>query len=245
MIVKAVKTRLLTPPKDDLLVVLDEAIKELSEKSIVAISSKVVSIWQGRCVATSSISKDELIKREADSYLPREFTPHGWVIHTIKNGLFIPTAGIDLSNGSGYYILWPENPMKAAADIRDFLRQKFNLKNIGVIITDSHSVPLHRGTIGITLGHAGFSPIKDYRGKKDLFGREFVVEMANVADQLSCAALLAMGEGSEQTPVAYISDVEIEFVEKYQPKDKTLTFEVPLDEDLYGPFIKSAPWKKK
>ena len=29
---------------------------------------------------------------------------------TIKQGMLIPTAGIDESNGDGYYILWPRDP---------------------------------------------------------------------------------------------------------------------------------------
>lgn len=248
MITTSVKTRILVPPKDDLFSALSDSIKKIAEGSILAVTSKIVSISQGRCVPISDYpDKDVLIKKEADLYLPREFTPNGWVIHTIKNGLFIPTAGIDLSNADSHYILWPEDPMSAAREIRSFFKKKFNLNNFGVIITDSHSVPLHRGVVGITLGFAGFSPIKDYRGKKDLFGKEFIVEMSNIADMLSSAAVLTMGEGGEQTPAAIISDVPfVDFVEKYEaPNQPYSSFNVPIDEDLFGPFIKSAPWEKK
>ena len=235
------------PPKDDLLEVLDQSIEQLEENSILALSSKVVSIWQGRCIKMSEYpNKDELIREEADLYLPRDFAPNGWVMHTIKDGQLIPTAGIDLSNANGYYILWPKDPMQAAKEIRNYLKKKFNLKNIGVIITDSHSVPLHRGVVGIALGFAGFVPIKDYRGKKDIFGREFRVEMANLADMLSCGAVLVMGEGPEQTPLACVSDILfIKFSENYKEEETSdSSFIVPIDEDLFGPFIKSAPWKK-
>ena len=247
MLAETVKTRILIPPKDDLLEALSDSIKKIEEKSILAVTSKVVSIWQGKCVPIFEYpDKDVLIKKEADLYLPREFTPNGWVMHTIKNGLFIPTAGIDLSNANGYYILWPEDPMSTAEEIRSFFKKKFNLKDLGVIITDSHSIPLHRGVVGITLGFAGFSPIKDYRGEKDLFGKEFIVEMSNIADMLSSAAVLTMGEGGEQTPVVIISDLPfVDFVEKYQAPDQPYSsFNIPIDEDLFGPFIKSAPWKK-
>ena len=247
MLAETVKTRILIPPKDDLLEALSDSIKKIEEKSILAVTSKVVSIWQGKCVPIFEYpDKDVLIKKEADLYLPREFTPNGWVMHTIKNGLFIPTAGIDLSNANGYYILWPEDPMSTAEEIRSFFKKKFNLKDLGVIITDSHSIPLHRGVVGITLGFAGFSPIKDYRGEKDLFGKEFIVEMSNIADMLSSAAVLTMGEGGEQTPAVVISDVPfVDFVEKYYAPDQPYSsFNIPIDEDLFGPFIKSAPWKK-
>lgn len=248
VITESIKTRILTPPKDDLISALSDSIRKLPEKSILAVTSKIVSIGQGRCILISDYpNKDDLIKKEADLYLPREFTPNGWVMHTIKNNLFIPTAGIDLSNGNGYYILWPEDPMAAAEEIRFFFKKKFNLKDFGVIITDSHSMPLHRGVVGITLGFAGFSPLKDYRGEKDIFGKEFYVEVANIADMLSSAAILAMGEGGEQTPAALMSDLPfVDFVEKYKESKKSYSsFNVPIDEDLFGPFIKSAPWKKK
>ena len=246
MIVKAIKTRVLNPPQDDLFQVLDESIKHLEEKSILVVASKVVSIWQGRCVPIDSINKDELIKKEADFYLPRDFTPHGWVMHTLKDGLFIATAGIDLSNGKNFYILWPKNPIQAAENIRSLLKKKFGVKHLGVLIVDSHSVPLHRGLTGLSLGFAGFEPLRDYRGKKDLFGKTLEVSMANVADSIATTANVVMGEGAEQTPLALISDIPfIRFIDKYkEPKDPYLSFKVPLSEDLFGPFISQVPWKK-
>ncbi|MBI3290571.1 coenzyme F420-0:L-glutamate ligase [Candidatus Microgenomates bacterium] len=247
MIITPIKLRILNPPKDDLLAAIDQAISQIKEESILVVASKVVSVWQGRCVPVSDYpNKDALVKKEADMYLMREFAPRGWVMHTIKDSLLIPTAGIDLSNANGFYILWPKNPMKAARDIRDHLKKRFGLEKIGVLIIDSHSVPLHRGTVGITLGFEGINPVRDYRGTHDLFGREFVVEMSNIADELASAALLVMGEGAQATPVALASDIPyIEFVDKYvSPKNPSLTFVVDIDEDLYGPFIKSAPWKK-
>ena len=247
MLTEAVRTRILTPPKDDLLSALSDSIEKIEEGSILAVSSKVVSIWQGRCIPMADYpQKDELIKKEADLYLPRDFTPNGWVIHTIKDNLLIPTAGIDLSNANGYYILWPKDPMEAAEEIRTFFKDKFKLKDFGVIITDSHSVPLRRGAVGITLGFAGFNPLKDYRGEKDIFGREFLVEISNLADMLASTAILIMGEGAEQSPAALISDVPfVDFVEKYYAPDQPYSsFNIPIDENLFGPFIKSAPWEK-
>lgn len=246
MIVKAYKTKVLNPPQDNLLLAIGKAIDYIKNKSIIVISSKVVSIWQGRCLPVNSIDKDELIKKEADYYLPRDFTPHGWVMHTLKDGLLIPTAGVDLSNGDNYYILWPQNPMKAAEEIRKYLKKKFRVKNLGVMIIDSHSIAGHRGLTGLSLGFAGFEPLRDYRGKKDLFGKILEISMTNIADCLANAANVVMGEGAEQTPVAIISDIPfIKFVNKYQrPKDPILSFKVPLKEDLFGPFIEKAPWKK-
>ena len=110
MIVKPIKTRIIIPPKDDLLEAISNSIKYLKEKSIVVITSKVVSIWQGRCIPVSQYkNKDDLIIKEADFYIPRKSAPGQWCLQTIKNNLLIPSAGIDESNAMGHYILWPDN----------------------------------------------------------------------------------------------------------------------------------------
>ncbi|TSC99773.1 MAG: hypothetical protein Greene101415_1091 [Parcubacteria group bacterium Greene1014_15] len=46
MFVEAVKTRLLHPPKDDLLEAISGSKIFLRERDVVAVTSKVVSIWQ-------------------------------------------------------------------------------------------------------------------------------------------------------------------------------------------------------
>ncbi len=74
----AVKTAVIHPPKDDLLKAIACIIPSLKEKSVVVITSKVVSIWQGRCVPMDMdtyMNKEALVMREADLYLPREITP--------------------------------------------------------------------------------------------------------------------------------------------------------------------------
>lgn len=248
MKITAIKTRKITPPKDNILDILKKARKSLKENSILCIASKVVAIGEGRCIPISEYPhKDELVKKEADKYLDRNLTPHSWMMHTLKDNLLIGSAGIDESNGAGYYILWPENPEKSAKEIYDFARNKSGLKNIGVIITDSHSIPMRRGLVGISLGYFGFEPLKDYRGEKDLFGKELIFSMSNIPDSLASTAVFAMGEGAEQTPIAIISDIP-EFVKftdkKYQPKKPNSDFNIKPEEDLYAPFLKSVPWKK-
>lgn len=245
MIVKAIKTRKFTPPKDDLRE-LFLSIKNLKENSVVAVTSKVVSITEGNCVAIDKISKDELAIKEADKYLPREISPGGWILHTIKNNMLIASSGVDESNGANYYILWPKNPQLSAKKIWQFLRKKFEIRNLGVIITDSRLVPLRRGVVGIAIGYFGFKPIKDYRGKKDIFGREFKMETSNMPDSLATVAVLVMGEGAETQPVVIIEDIpDIEFLQKeFKPKSQDDTFEIGETEDMFYPFLSSVKWKK-
>lgn len=54
-----VKTRALLPPQDDLWDALDPALPRLQDGDVVAITSKVVAIHQGRCVAADTIADKE------------------------------------------------------------------------------------------------------------------------------------------------------------------------------------------
>lgn len=247
MIITAVKTRILHPPKDNLLKVISGSIEALPEESILVVTSKVVSIWQGRCIPASRIiDKDVLVMMEAEYYLPRDFVSGKWVMHTIKDNLLIPTAGIDESNAAGHFILWPTNPKAVARKLHQWVRKTYRVKNIGILITDSHSIPLRRGVVGISLAHYGFESLKDYRRSPDIFGKALKVSQANVPDSLAAAAVFAMGEGNEQTPLALITKVKgVKFGTRRKPsKDAFSEFSVPIKEDLYGPFITSAPWKR-
>lgn len=247
MRVKAIKTRLLHPPQDDLYGAFQAAVKSVPEHSVVAIASKVVSIQQGRCVPKDKYPhKDELIRREADRYLPRRYTPRGYAVLTIKHNILIPSAGIDASNSGEYYVLWPKAPQRAAKEIWQWIRKIYGVKNVGVIITDSHTAPMRRGVLGIGLGYYGFWPINDYRKTRDLFGRKFKVSTTNVVDALATAAVFVTGEGTEQTPIALISDLSsVHFTSRpYRPKDLRQRFSINWNEDLYGPLLKRIKWRK-
>lgn len=246
MNIKPVKTRILNPPKDDLLQIIRASVKSLKEKSIVVITSKVVAIWEGRCLPMANHTKDDLTIQEADFYLPRSAVPGAWCMHTLKNNVFIPSAGIDESNADGYYILWPKDSQKSAKKLWSWLKKKYQVKDLGVIITDSHTIPLRRGVLGISLGHYGFNPLKDYRGKKDLFGRPFKMAQTNIADGLAAAAVTIMGEGSECTPICIIENIPwVKFVSSpVKSKLPFSSFEIKTKEDMYYPLFASVPWKK-
>jgi putative folate metabolism gamma-glutamate ligase len=247
MKISAIKTAIIEPPKDDLLVAIAKAIPSLKEKSVVVITSKVVSIWQGRCVPMDRYAKkDDLVMREADLYLPREMTPGAWCMHTIKNNVFLPSAGVDESNADGYYILWPKDPARAAKKLWMWLRKKYGVKELGVIVSDSHTIPLRRGVMGISLAHYGFEPLKDYRNAPDIFGRALKMTQSNIPDALAAAAVVLMGEGDERTPLAIVSDVPwIKFVDRPRRSRKPFSsFDIPAREDLYYPLLSAVKWKK-
>ena len=69
MIVKTVKTDKIVAGGPTIFELLDKHLTTLGEGSVVAITSKVVSICEGRVVPIGNIDKEELIKSEADYYL--------------------------------------------------------------------------------------------------------------------------------------------------------------------------------
>ena len=247
MLVKAIKTRPLLPPQDDLLSAIKESFSalRLKEGSIIAITSKVVAIWQGRCIKIEdNIDKNELIKKEADFYLPSNLNRYGFHI-TIKKNTLIASAGIDESNANGYYILWPKDPQKSANQIRSFLKREFGLSKIGVIITDSHVQPLRWGTVGTSIAHSGFDALNSYIGKPDIFGRKLKVTNAAIAEGIASSAVLAMGEGKEQTPIAIISEIPfVHFVDRNPTISEIKKLAIKKEEDIFSPLLKATKWKK-
>lgn len=242
MKIKPVKTRPIIVG-DNFFKILDKEIVSLSDKSVVSVTSKIVSICEKRVVKIGTTDKDLLIKEEADLYLP---VKNKYNFHlSIKNNVIIPSAGIDESNGNGYYILWPKNPQLSANKIRKYLLIKFKLKNLGVIIVDSKTTPLRWGVTGVAVAYSGFNPLNNYIGTKDIFGREFMVEKVNIADALAASSVVVMGEGNEQTPIAIIEDIPFVEFQKRNPSYKELKeWAISLEDDLYGQILTSVKWKK-
>lgn len=231
-----VKTRVILPPKDDIYNVIDEFAPVLREGDIFVVTSKVVAIHQGRCVPIGFADKDSLVAQEADILIPGNECAGARNFLTIKDLTLIAFAGIDESNAKGHYILWPDDPSKAAKEICRYLKKKFSLKKLAVIITDSHCVPMRHGTIGISIGFYGLEPLRDYRDKKDIFGRELKITQANIVDALAAAAVVTMGEGRELRPMAIVRGAD--FV-KFTSKETAKGLAIPLEEDLFYPLLKS------
>ncbi len=249
MQVTAISSRRFLPPKDDLYTHLDESVVSLPERAVLAVSSKVVSIGEGRCIlppegVDALEFKDRLAQAEADIYLVRDPEAPYTRFATITQGSFIGSAGIDQSNGNGYFILWPEDPMRSAREIRAHLMARHGITECGVIITDSKSSPLRNGVTGMTIGYAGFHAQRDYRGTPDIFGRLLKFERLNIADSLAAVATLAMGEGDECTPFVLMEDLpQVSFSER-ESTDPFLSLIVPMEEDLFAPFLQRVPWQK-
>lgn len=229
-----IKTRKLVPPQDDLYDVLDTYLPPLEEGDVLLITSKVLGIHQGRCIPISEVSdKDELIRREAEKYTERDPAAKYPVMLTIKHHTLIASAGIDESNANGYYILWPEHIQQAAQDIWNHIRGTRGIKNLGIIITDSHSLPLRWGVLGVAIGYFGFEPLVDLRGKQDIFGRPLAMTQQNISDAIAAFGVMLMGEADECTPLLLVRGLGLRFIDT----DTSDAFWIEPKDDMFKPLL--------
>ncbi len=225
--------------------ILDRYITRCREKTILAITSKIISICEGRTIKRVNSTKEALVFQEADAVLKQKEHPYGLYL-TLKNNILIPSAGIDESNGDDVYILYPSDSMASARLIWDYLRARHQIKELGIIITDSHTTPLRRGVTGIAIAWCGFEPLYNYIGKPDIYGHPLRVTQINLIDALAASAVLLMGEGCEQTPIAVIQNApKINFVSRYPTPEEIKKISISLEEDLYAPILTKAHWEKK
>lgn len=243
MIVEPILTKPVTT-SHNLLAFLDDYLPDLEEHSIVVLTSKVISIMEGNILPVPQTNKEDLIIREAEQYIPRDQSKYG-VTLTIKDSVLIANSGIDESNGNGNFILWPRDPFKTASLVYEYLQEDCELEECGVIITDSRVTPMRWGTIGVALAWSGFSPLNSYIEMPDIFGRHLKHTKASIIDGLAAAAVVAMGEGNEQTPLAVISDIPFVHFTGHAPTDDEIEdLQIEPEDDLFAPLLMSAPWQK-
>lgn len=203
------KTLPLFHPGENLTDYVEQHLQGLKEQDTVIVTSKIIALSENRTIPhPSAETKKALAIQESDENVA---TP--WCLLTRKRQDWCANAGIDESNAQGNLILLPKNPVKSAEHLQQFLKETFGLKQLGVIISDTRLVPLRIGTLGIALAWAGIEPVADYRGTKDLYGRELKMTQANIVHALATSAVLCMGEGAEQKPLAIIRHAPVCFNE--------------------------------
>jgi coenzyme F420-0:L-glutamate ligase len=212
----------------NLVEVILDSLKEnglrLENNDVLALASKIVSYAENRLVKLSEVKPSdsgrklaqefdlqpefaELVLREAE----RICAGVERAVLTLKNGVLTANAGIDNKNAPvGCAILWPRDPKESAKRVREEIKRVVGLR-IAVVIVDSGLAPLRRGTTGLALAVAGFKPVRDVRGKGDIYGKKIAITTHAVADDLASAAHLLMGEGAEKTPIVLIRDAPVDF----------------------------------
>ena len=232
MIIRPIKTHIFQEG-DDFFAFITDYFKKLPEKSVVVITSKIVALAERRtAIAENAQMKEKLIRAESEFAIPTKYV---WL--TVKDGMVMASAGIDESNANGKLILLPKDSFKTARFLQKKLRGKYGVRHLGVLVTDSRTIPLRAGVTGVALGYAGFCGIKDYRGTPDIFGRKFKFSRTNIADGLAAAAVLVMGEGNERQPLAIIERAPVEFCDRVNRAE----LHIDIQEDMYRPLFSKLP----
>ena len=203
---------------------LSSAGARLQDGDVLAVSSKYAAIAAGRVKRLDEITPSQRARQLAQRYqmdaaiaqLVIDEADHifggielGFLL-TAKGGIISPNAGLDRSNiPSGQVVLLPRDPFACAEEIRQALQSELGCR-LGLILTDSWLMPGRYGTTGVAIAMAGFQPIRDERGKSDLFGNPMAVTQIGLADALAACAQVVMGERDEATPFALIRGARLD-----------------------------------
>lgn len=213
--------------KENLLNFLFNNIISLEDGDIVAITSKIVALSQGRVGKLKD--KKDLIVHNSKKIIE---TP--WAFMTLTNDGWCINAGTDESNANHKVILLPKDIFKTAELLRKRMLKHYSLKKLGIVITDTKSLPLRAGTVGRAIGYAGFKPLKSYIGRKDLFGKKSRFTESNIADAVSACAVLAMGEGDERIPLVIIKNAPVIFTNTSMLNKKSTGLSIMPEKDIYS-----------
>ena len=190
---------------------------EIQDGDIIVITQKIISKQEGSIVNLSQIKPDLLATGIASEYKkdPRIVQlildqtkrivrmNNGIMIVETPQGLVCANAGVDESNvKDGYVTLLPKNADESAKKLQQSILKKTG-KNVAVIISDTFGRPFREGQTNCTIGFSGISPIVDYVGTKDTFGKTLHVTEIAIADEICSATELVMGK-SLQTPIAIV-----------------------------------------
>lgn len=212
-------------PGDDvsqiIIATLDAENIQLEQGDVVVLAQKIVSKAEDRYAFLHDvIPSDEAIKLasecDKDPRLVQLILDESEEVLRIRPGVIIvqhklgyvhANAGIDKSNlplsEQERVLLLPVNSDASAELIRHSLSEKYSV-DVGVIINDSAGRAWRTGTSGFAIGTAGFEPLIDMIGAKDMHGRVMEVTQVAVADELAAAASYLMGQADEGQPVVII-----------------------------------------
>ncbi len=236
------------PPKSskfDIVKLIEERLGAvLKNGDVLVISSKFIAVSEGRIVSLRGVGVSEKAKELAAKYrmdgrlcelvLRESDEVMGGVpgfLLTSKDGLLTPNAGIDKSNvRHGSVVLYPRRPEASARRVREGIRFSLGV-SVGVVVCDSRLSPTRRGTTGVALAASGVEAILDMRGRKDLFGNVLKVTSQGIADDLSSAAEVLMGESDEGTPIVLVRGLKKSLLKKTEYPSRR--FAIPAEQCVY------------
>ena len=118
-----------------------------------------------------------------------------------RHGFVCANAGVDASNvGEGELVLLPLDPDESARRLRARIGELRAVRP-AVIVSDSFGRAWRIGQTDVAIGAAGLLPVDDWRGRRDVRGRELRATAIAVADSVAGAADLARTKDSRQPAV--------------------------------------------
>ena len=246
MKITAFKTPIIKPG-ENLQQHIAAAIPDLPEKSFLVIASKIISTSENRLVPKTEGTRAEkhaLIRQEAELYTEPNQSEYDIMLTIKRNWMFV-NAGIDESNADNHYILWPEDLQQSTNHLWKWARDHYQVKDLGLVVTDSTSIPLNWGVFGRGIAYCGFWPLKNYIGTPDLYGRLMKMEQVSILQSVASAAVLEMGEGNESTPLAVVEDVkQVKFQDHLPTQDELDELKIDIKDDVYAPLLTQVNWNK-
>jgi len=216
----------------------------IQEKDVVVITHVAVAKAEGNVVNLDEVvpsdrAKEIALKTDKDPALVEAILREtkeivrmrrNSLITETKSGIVCANAGVDRSNieGERNIVLLPKDPNMSAQKIRQKIRSLTGC-DVAVIVSDTHGRPFRMGEINVAIGVAGIKPIRDRRGEKDLFGYVLRIKRTCVADELSSAAELVIGQADEGIPVAIIRGYKYQATESGSATELTR----PKEKDLF------------
>ena len=202
--------------KGDDLAQIATALFSFEDGDILALASTVVSKSEGSVLELSRISITERAREIAEACgkppafvqavldESEEVLVEKPFLLVVRKGHVCINAGIDMSNiEQGKVLVLPDDPDGSAEKLMVRIKELTG-RRVGVLITDTSGRPFREGQCSIALGCAGLAPIRDWRGRPDIYGRPLEITQEAVADELASLANLLMGEGGDMTPMVVI-----------------------------------------
>jgi coenzyme F420-0:L-glutamate ligase/coenzyme F420-1:gamma-L-glutamate ligase len=227
-------------PADDIVQLMILSAPDLQGGDIAVFTQKIISKQEGQVIKLSNVKPSLLATGIAseygkDSRIIQLILDESRRIVRMNNGIIISetfhgyvcaNAGVDESNvKEGYATLLPKNANKSAEILRNKIKEKTG-KSIAVIISDTFGRPFRYGQTNVAIGFSGISPITDYVGTKDNFGRTLRVTEIATVDEICSAAELVMRK-SLHVPMAIVRNYD------FDNKNSTNVLNRTKTEDLF------------
>ena len=208
---------------DDISGILISALEKssiiLKEHDVICIAHKIFSKAEGCIIKLKEITpskeaiklaktlnkdarKVEVVLQESKKIIrsfKRADQNEGTLICQHKLGFICANAGVDESNlaESETVITVPKNPDLSMKVLRDKLRNYFNLKNLGIVMSDTFGRPWRIGQVNVAIGIAGLPATKKEQGSSDAWGNQLYVTEPAFCDEIAASSGLLMSKAGK------------------------------------------------